>query len=82
MGGIPDRMNISDRYDPPPADNPLDALVTRVRGEFLETPGRTLTMGQAEQLLALDHEACERVLTAVVETGFLVRSRRDAYLRA
>jgi hypothetical protein len=57
------------------------ALLTRVRGEFLEMPGLRLAPAQAARLWAVDRETCERLLMHLVETGFLWRTRDGAFLR-
>lgn len=58
------------------------SLVHRVRGEFLEMPGLKLTPAQAARLWAVDQTTSDRVLGELVETGFLLRSRKGAYLLA
>ncbi len=47
-------------------------LVARTRAEFLEMPGLTLTTEQAMRLFALDPALCRSVLTALVDSRFLV----------
>ena len=46
-------------------------LVQRVRSEFLEMPGLRLTPAQAGRLLGLEPQACQRVITALVNAAFL-----------
>ena len=46
-------------------------LLTRVRAEFNEMPGLTLTLHQATRLFGLDRSECERVLRALVKVGVL-----------
>jgi hypothetical protein len=53
------------------ADPNDDALVSRVRAEFLEMPGLQLTPAQATRLWGLEPAACERVIDALVECDFL-----------
>jgi hypothetical protein len=60
----------------------LDAVAQRVRGEYLEMPGLSLTERQAQRLWHLDPEACEALFKALVETGFLRRTARGGYVRA
>lgn len=55
-------------------------LVTRVRGEYLEMPGLTLTVAQAQRLWGMDATQCSCVLAALVDAGFLHRSERG-YMR-
>jgi DNA-binding IclR family transcriptional regulator len=55
-------------------------LGTRIRAEYLEMPGLRLTVPQAARLWNVDPDTCLRLLTSLVETGFLYRSG-DSYLR-
>src|SRR4029079_7758828 len=41
---------------------PTDALLNRIRGEFLEMPGLRLTCEQAQRLYGLDPALCRRAL--------------------
>jgi hypothetical protein len=58
------------------------SLEDRVRGEFLEMPGLSLTPQQASRLWALDHATSVRVLNRMPSAGFLARTREGAYLRS
>ena len=58
--------------------DPLD----RVRGEYLEMPGLSLTERQAQRLWGLDHDTCKALLEALLETGFLRRTHQGGYVRA
>ena len=51
-------------------------LVKRVRGEYLEMPGLTLTVAEAQRLWGMDATQCNRVLAALVDAGFLQSSAR------
>jgi DNA-binding MarR family transcriptional regulator len=69
----------------PTADPAADAFrctVQRVKAEFLEMPGLTLTVAQAARLWSLDAGLCTAVLSALEQTGFLVRTRHSAFARA
>lgn len=57
-------------------------LLERIRCEYREMPGLTLTVAQAQRLWALDKPACERILGTLVESGFLRRTGRGAFVRA
>lgn len=57
-------------------------LETRIRSEYLEMPGLTLTWPQARRLLGLDERTCHRVLNQLVATRFLRRTPNGAYVRA
>jgi DNA-binding IclR family transcriptional regulator len=60
----------------------LDPIVQRVRGEYLEMPGLSLTERQAQRLWHLEPEACHVLLKALVESGFLRQTSRGGYVRA
>jgi hypothetical protein len=49
----------------------IQAVVERVRGEFIEMPGLRLTPPQAARLLGLDSSACNEVLERLVASAFL-----------
>ena len=57
-------------------------IVERVRGEFREMPGLTLTLAQAGRLGSLEETTCAEVLTHLVGTGFLCRRADGAFCRA
>ena len=48
----------------------------RVRAEFREMPGLTLTLPQASRLFNLDPLRCEQILTALVRAGQLSTNGR------
>jgi hypothetical protein len=59
------------------------AVITeRVRGEFREMPGLSLTLAQAGRLWSLDDKTCNEVLSQLVETGFLCRRTDGAFCRS
>jgi hypothetical protein len=59
------------------------ALITeRIRGEFREMPGLTLTVAQAQRLWNVDLPTCTDVLSQLVDAGFLCRRTDGAYGRA
>ena len=49
----------------------LDVVADRVRAEFVEMPGLTLTVRQASRLFGLEHEVCRQVVDRLVHTEFL-----------
>jgi hypothetical protein len=57
-------------------------LEDRVRGEFLEMPGLSLTPQQASRLWAVDRAISEGVLARLTSSGFLARTRDGVYLRS
>jgi len=54
------------------AMNELPALVVRARAEFIEMPGMCLTVLQAARLWQLSPDSAERLLSELVQVGFLV----------
>ena len=61
--------------------NPVEALVMRMQGEFLDTPHLRLTMPQAERRFGVDRVTCEAVLGVLVEAKVLARSVDGSYHR-
>jgi hypothetical protein len=57
-------------------------IAERIRGEFREMPGLTLTLAQAVRLCSLDAAACGAALFRLVEDGFLRRKADGAFCRA
>jgi len=60
---------------------PTDALLNRIRGEFLEMPGLRLTCEQAQRLYGLDRALCLRALGRLVDAGFLCVLANRTYAR-
>jgi DNA-binding GntR family transcriptional regulator len=60
---------------------PTDALLNRIRGEFLEMPGLRLTCEQAQRLYGLDRALCQRALDRLVDAGFLCIRPNRTYAR-
>ncbi len=58
-----------------------DALLMRIRGDFLEMPCLRLTLRQAMRLWALDAVSCDVALRTLIEDGFLRRTRQGAFVR-
>ncbi len=56
-------------------------LLSRARGEFMEMPGLSLTLDQAQRLWALDRQTCSGVLSNLVRDGFLRQRRDGSYIR-
>ncbi len=66
----------------PSAVPDLSALIAeRIRGEFREMPGLTLTAAQARRLWSLDAHTCDRALELLVDSGFLCRRGDGAFSR-
>jgi len=59
----------------------LDQMLSRICGEYLEMPGLSLTREQAQRLWGIDEETCTRLLTMLLESGFLQHTRDNSYVR-
>jgi hypothetical protein len=56
-------------------------MLQRICGEFLEMPGLTLTLRQAQRLWTLDEPICRHLLDSLVSMGFLRCSAKGVYAR-
>jgi hypothetical protein len=54
-------------------------VVDRVRGEFVEMRGFSPTVDQAARLFHINREECDRILTGLVDEGFLKRRPDGRY---
>lgn len=53
-----------------------------IKAEYLEMPGLHLTKPQVQRLWKLEPRICDALLETLVESAFLKRTRRDAYVLA
>ena len=60
---------------------PHNALLTRIRAEYLEMPGLRLTLEEAQRLCGVERALCQGVLDALVETQFLCVKPNGTYAR-
>jgi hypothetical protein len=60
---------------------PVDDALRRVKGEYLEMPGLSLTQAQAQKLWGLDRETCDALLGALVDARFLNCTREGVFVR-
>ena len=58
-----------------------EALLARIRGEYDERPGLSLTPAQAERLWQLDRETCRAALNRLVQRHVLSLTVRGRYVR-
>jgi len=65
----------------PELNRPIDEVLRRVQGEFLEMPGLRLTEPQARRLWGLDVVSCAALLDALVDAKFLFRTRDGAFMK-
>jgi hypothetical protein len=61
--------------------NSLETLLRRVRDEFVEMPGLSLTEGQAARLWQVDPMTTADLLRRLVEARFLARTTAGHYRR-
>ena len=59
----------------------IGSLVLRMQGDFLETPGLTLTLRDAQQRFGADEITCEALLTAMVDAAVLTKTHEGVYAR-
>jgi hypothetical protein len=60
----------------------VEVVAERVRAEFEEMPGMTLTMPQASRLFGLEHEFCKTIVERLVTTSYLRWTHSGAVTRA
>ena len=60
----------------------VDVMAERVRAEFEEMPGMTLTMPQASRHFGLEHEVCRTIVERLVTTAYLKWTHAGAVTRA
>jgi hypothetical protein len=59
----------------------VQELTDRVRAEYAEMPGLSLTLAQAQRLWAVDRHTCEKVFSALTARGFLRVTTRRCFVR-
>jgi hypothetical protein len=60
---------------------PHNAMMNRIRAEYLEMPGLRLTFAQVQRLCGVEPGVCEKVLDALVSENFLCIKADGAYAR-
>jgi hypothetical protein len=60
---------------------PHQAVLERIRAEYLEMPGMTLKLEQVQRLCGVERSVCKIVLDALVETKFLYLKSDGRYAR-
>ena len=56
-------------------------LTRRVQAEYVEMPGLSVTLPQAQRLLGIDRDTCAVVIRTLVDRKFLRRTARGTYVR-
>jgi hypothetical protein len=57
-----------------------EPLEQRIRAEYRDMPGLSLTFSQAQRLWHVDPRTCHTVLTALTDQGFLHRTRDGVFV--
>jgi hypothetical protein len=57
-----------------------DPLVARVKGEYREMPGLSVTIPQASRLWQMSPDMCKATLESLVSAKFLARTRTGLYV--
>lgn len=65
----------------PPEISLID-LSRIVRSEYLESPSLALTKRQIQRLFALDAATCDRLLHALLASGFLRRNHAGMFVKS
>jgi hypothetical protein len=65
----------------PEQSRPIEEVLRRVQGEFLEMPGLRLTEAQACRLWGLDNAVCDALLGALVDAKFLFKTRDGSFMK-
>jgi len=63
------------------SDAPPSSDIERIRTEYVEMPGLVLTVPQAARLWGLSSRRSERLLSALVDSGFLLCDKNRLYRR-
>jgi hypothetical protein len=59
----------------------VEAVAERVRAEFEEMPGMTLTVSQASRLFGVDQQICRAVVERLVDADYLRWARAGVITR-
>jgi len=61
---------------------PIRTLLEQVKAEYVEMPGLSVTLQQAQRLWAADQATCEEVFGRLVAEGVLKRTTKGRFVRA
>jgi len=62
-------------------DQVMRDLTRRIQGEYAEMPGLSITLGQAQRLLAIDETTCTAIFRTLIKRGVLRRTAEGRYVR-
>jgi len=60
----------------------IGELTRRIQAEYAEMPGLSITLVQAQRLLAIDEPTCAAVFRVLIKRGVLRRTAQGRYVRA
>jgi hypothetical protein len=60
----------------------VEVVAERVRAEFEEMPGMTLTMPQASRLFGIEHDVCRTIVERLITASYLRWTTAGAVTRA
>ncbi len=60
----------------------LDTLMAQIHAGYVEMPGLSLTVPQAQRLWAADRASCEQVFNHLIAAGVLRATARGRFVRA
>ena len=63
-------------------DDVMRDLTRRVQAEYAEMPGLSVTLAQAQRLLAIDEPTCALIFRSLIKRGLLRRTSQGRYVRA
>lgn len=81
MGTQTQSMTPISQIDNRSGSNARNMLVDRLRGEYEDMPGLSLTLEQAARLFGLGRAATEVVLDRLLREGFLRRTEGGQFIR-
>lgn len=59
----------------------VEAVTKRVRAEFEEMPGLTLTEHQAAKLFGIEQQTCRDVIGQLIDESYLRKTRSGSFVR-
>ena len=64
-----------------PSEMLMSHVIEHIRAEYVEMPGLSVTLPQAARLWGLSTSQSERLLSTLVDSGFLLCDRKGVYRR-
>jgi hypothetical protein len=59
----------------------IAALITRVQDAFLDIPGLSMTLEQAQRLFHIDRATCQALFDILTESAVVTRTQDGAFVR-